>query len=127
MTVLHGTGDYRSEVEHVTEERFLLALLLVTLVVSTCVTLVIRIRRATRLGRRCGAHGLINQLVELSPVEPNTSTLGTVVNLNALSVSHLQNGVVNWAFHSLSVLEMLVKLSSSAPNGLSPRCDAAQS
>jgi hypothetical protein len=89
VTAFHGTGEYGLKVEYVTEERFFLALLLVTLVVSTCVTFFIRVRRAALLGRRCGPAGLLDQLVQLSPIEPNTSTLWAVVNLNALSVCHL--------------------------------------
>jgi len=38
--------------------------------------------------RNCGRRGPRNQLVELTPVKPNTPALGTIVNFNTLAFGH---------------------------------------
>jgi hypothetical protein len=46
----------------------------------------------------------LNQLVEFTPVEPNTPTLGTVVYFNALALGHQEVGIgANGAFHKVLV------------------------
>lgn len=59
------------------------------------------LERWTRLGRwlRLFYSGKVNELVQLTTIEPDTATLWAVVELDALTFGHLQDCVVARAFH----------------------------
>lgn len=69
-------------------------------------------------GNRSNARGRpLNQLVEFAPVEPDTPTLGTVVDFNALAFGHQKVGVwANGAFHRVLScgLKLLARRGSSS-------------
>ena len=54
----------------------------------------------TRLGNvRTGA---VDDLVEAATVDPLSPAVGTIVDLNALAVSHLQFDIADWAVHAVT-------------------------
>jgi hypothetical protein len=89
----------RLEVEQIPEEALLLPLAPIAgAVVAANVgggPAVVDLRRSS------GRAGVVggDDLVELATIEPHSTALGAVVDLDSLPLAHMQDGLVNGAFH----------------------------
>lgn len=48
------------------------------------------------------SYGTFNNLVSFAAIKPHTATSRAVINLDALSLHHVEFGAINWTTHALS-------------------------
>lgn len=94
---------WRTERDTVSVEKFVQPVLLSIIAAIVMILIVAGFRtRCGRLGR--GLIGAFEDLVELTTVEPDTTTVGAVIDLNSLAFGHHQvDGAANRTFHSCKV------------------------
>jgi hypothetical protein len=107
--------NYRSKIKEIAQEGFALVLFLVAIVaifVTIFVAIIIIVipvvailGRTTGLRDRgaavVGSGRAFNDLVKLPSIQPDATTLGTIVNFNTLSIRNLEFRTANGTFHGV--------------------------